>query len=272
MSRFSFTAHRAAGLLLSVGVVLTSSEVRAANALSVVSYDAGVNRFQFSAYTNPLVALGKPQTKTGPTFPVTPFNNPFSKNDVVSVGTGGSLVLQLSNHLLPVDGQPELGVFTFQQLIQVNGGTNATPALFYPSVRASIDVSADGLAWLPLNNGDPIAFDIPANAFKDAAGTIPSDYGLPFTGGFDALKNKSSLADTIAAYGGSAGGTWLDVSGTGLSSVDFVRFSVPTNSTFSFQLDAISLSTAATGAPVPEPAIGCAALVTCALVTLRRRR
>jgi hypothetical protein len=223
-----------------------------ADGLQVISYNSGTNRFQFSAYTNPQVALGMPQTD--PDGVTTPFNNPFSKNDDVSVGLGGELTLQLSNEVLVTPGAPEIGVFTFQQFVEESGGTDSGPTLFYPSILAEVDVSADGNNWVSLNGGVPIAFNIPANAYQNTAATIPSNYFQPFTGTLASMANQPNLASLLTVYGSSAGGNWLDISGTGLSDVDFIRFTVPSTDTFSFQLDAVTVSTAATGSAVPEPA------------------
>ncbi|HEY7119298.1 MAG TPA: hypothetical protein VH475_22095 [Tepidisphaeraceae bacterium] len=237
----------------------------------VVSYDPGANRFQFNLYTNPGAALGAPQTSTGGAFVVTPFNNPFSRNDVVSVGLGGQITLRLARFAHPISGAPEIGVFTFQQFLQsTTGGTDTGPTLFYPSMRAKIDVSQDGGAWVALHDGNVTSFDIPANAYRDPAATLLSDYGLPFTGGLDALRNRASFADTLWAYQGSAGGTWIDISDTGLPEVAFVRFSVPPTDAFSFQLESVSVSTAAAGAPTPEP--GCTGLILFAWICPRRPR
>ena len=55
---------------------------------------------------------------------------------------------------------------------------------------------------------------------------------------------------------GSAGGTWLDISSTGLPQVGYIRFSVPENlaADVSLELDAVSISRDALGGPtVPEP-------------------
>lgn len=238
----------------------------------VVSYDGGTNRFQFNLYTNPAVALGSPQTSTGGAFVVTPFNNPFSRNDVVSVGLGGQITLRLARFAEPVAGAPEIGVFTFQQFLQTaGGGTVSGPALFYPSLLAKAEVSADGLAWVALNAGSSIAFDVPANAYRDNPPVTLSDYGKPFVGGLDALKDKATLTDTLDAYGGSGGGTWLDISETGLSHVGYVRFSVPATNTFSFQLEAISVSSASAGAVVPEPGLAVAFAPLLVLLVRRRR-
>ena len=105
----------------------------------------------------------------------------------------------------------------------------------------------------PTERRNAHAFDIPANAYKDTAHTLPSDYGLPFTGSLDSLKDLPTLADTLAAYqGGTGGGTWLDISNTGLQHVGFVRFSVPATNTFSFQLEALSVSNVSAGGDSPR--------------------
>ena len=63
-------------------------------ATQVVSYDPGTN--PASGYTNSAAALGEPTRFTGVgVFPgaVTPFNPPFLNTEIVSLGTGGSLVV-----------------------------------------------------------------------------------------------------------------------------------------------------------------------------------
>jgi len=251
-----FISCRALGLVIAVGLSLCGRAFGWGYASAVVSYDQGTNRFQFNSYTNPSVALGLPQTNPGDGVATTPFNNPFSPNDVVSVGLGGELTLQLSTPASCTDPRPQIGVFAFQQFVQQpSGGTNGGPALFYPSIQADVNVSSDGNNWVSLNGGNPIVFDIPANAFADVAATQASNYGQPFTGNLASLANEPNEAATLAAYGGSAGGTWLNVSGTGLGEVNFIRFSVPATYAFSFQLDAVTVSNEATITEIPEPGI-----------------
>jgi hypothetical protein len=61
---------------------------------------------------------------------------------------------------------------------------------------------------------------------------------------------------------GSAGGTWLDLSSTGLASVGFVRFEVPQGADYRLVLDAVTA--------IPEP--GALLPLVGALALLRRRR
>jgi hypothetical protein len=89
-----------------------------------------------------------------------------------------------------------------------------------------------------------------------------SDFQQPFTGSlasFDDLKYCDAAGpDILELLAGSGGGTWLDISPSGLAQVGYIRFSQPDDSSaatsLNFELDAISISHAAVGAAVvPEP-------------------
>jgi hypothetical protein len=62
--------------------------------------------------------------------------------------------------------------------------------------------------------------------------------------------------------GGSGGGTWVDVTGTGLGSVEYVRFDVPAGAGDRLVLDAVTA--------VPEPAAGLVLLLTSSFLIRRR--
>jgi hypothetical protein len=264
---------RVLGLAAAVGLLIGGRAFGWGYASAVVSYNPGTNRFQFGAYTNPDVALGLPQTNPGDGIATTPFNNPYNSNDVVSVGLGGELTLQLSTPANGSDPRPQIGVFTFQQFVQqASGGTDGGPTLFYPSIQADVDVSSDGNNWVSLNGGNPIAFNIPANAFADVAAAEASDYGEPFIGSLAFFANEPSEAATLAAFGGTGGGTWLNISGTGLDEVDFIRLSVPATDAYSFQLDAVTVSDEATIEEIPEPGMGGMLAMLSLGLLLRRRK
>ncbi len=261
---------------LVMAVCALSGLAHAQHAAEVIAYTSGSGAN--TTYADPQAALGAAPTDTGAfmgtTYYVTPFNAPYDAAENVSIGLGGSLTLRMENYILPVDGQPELGVMSYQFFNQNNwptGGTGTTATIFRPSQQAIVEVSEDGLAWSALNAGSPITLDIPANAFQDTAGTLPSDYGLPFTGTVSSFDGTSSIQTTLDVYGGSAGGTWLDISPTGLSQVGYVRFSVPGDAAASFELESLTTNTQAIGTTVPEPA-SLSVLGLGALALLRRRK
>src|SRR5437016_2399502 len=65
---------------------------------NVVSYDPGVGFV--AGYTNPLVALGEP-SRVNPFGEATdPFDPPYGKDQIVSIGAGGSLVVQFKTPII----------------------------------------------------------------------------------------------------------------------------------------------------------------------------
>jgi hypothetical protein len=254
--------------MLGFFLMFTTSYVRAQYGAAVVSYDAGTT--PSSGFTTASAAVGEPERFTGEgVFPgiVSPFNPPYRPNEIVSVGEGGHITLRLSHYALPQAAGPEIGVFENVGLVfnSTTGGAGPTAATFGDD-RAQVDVSDDGLNWISLGN---IEFNIPSNGYTDvtdpfatAPGTSPSDFQKPFAGGLSSFNglpfSDSSGADILDVLAGSGGGTWLDISSTGLSQVGFIRFSVAddlnVDSRLNFELDAVSIANGAVGSPiVPEP-------------------
>jgi prepilin-type processing-associated H-X9-DG protein len=83
-----------------------------------------------------------------------------------------------------------------------------------------------------------------------------------------AFTTDASTADYSAMFGTSGGGNWFDISGSGLSSVDYVRLNGDANDpgTGGVRLDAVF----ANSADIPEPA-SASLLVLPAILLLRRR-
>jgi hypothetical protein len=129
--------------------------------------------------------------------------------------------------------------------------------------------AAEGDAWVPLS-ASPIAFSNPSNYFTDTSisnyyaplGTAQADFFQPFEGTLADFSGKS-YAQMLTLLDGSAGGTWLDISGTGLSSVRYVRFEVPQGESYRMMIDAVTA--------VPEPGSFTLALLAGAML-LRRGR
>jgi hypothetical protein len=257
-------------------------------AQGVLSYSAGSTAS--AGFTNPASALDSPARFTGGMFPVvvSPFSPPYQPSQIVSVGEGGQLTLQLSNYAVAQSGGlPELGVFANAGLGDASypNGLAGPPASDFGIFSATVEVSQNGSTWVSLGN---TTFDIPTNGYTDlsdpysaTAGSGLSDFQQPFAGirsSFTGLQySHASDFDIRDLLAGSGGGKWLDISGTGLPQVGFVRFSVADDGNAStslrFQLDAVSVSHTAFGATVPEP--GAVLLVVTGLLSLwpsRRHR
>jgi hypothetical protein len=267
MNRQPWICSAACGLLTIAALVNSAA---AQFAVQAVSYDAGTT--PTAGYTSSAAALGGPEQYTGEgVFPgvVSPFNPPYLASELTSIGEAGQLTLRLSNFVLPQAGAPEIGVFSNVGLIDANypNGEATSPAATFGFDSALVDVSADGTNWVSLGAFD---FDVPTNGYTDLTdpfsgvpGSASSDPQVPFAGSlssFSGLKySDAGGPDMLELLSGSAGGKWLDISATGLAQVGFVRFSVADDgnaaTSLNFELDAVSISHAALGAPtVPEPA------------------
>jgi hypothetical protein len=277
--------------LLAFAVVVGLSRLTAAQyAAQVVSYDPGTTPFfDFSSnmpYNLAASALGSPERFINDSpFPsvVSPFSPPYLRSQIVSIGEGGELTLRLSNYALPLATAPQIGIFSNVGISDTSypTGQAGSPATTFGFDSAKVEVSADGASWVSLGK---IAFDIPTNGYTDltdpyaaSPGSALSDFQQPFTGSlsnFSGLKYSNGGSDILGLLAGSGGGKWLDLTGTGLPKVGFIRFSVADDGNAStkmnFELDGVSIAHAALGtATVPEPAtIGliAAALIICGTV------
>jgi hypothetical protein len=263
-------------------VVLGSSAVAFASpfASQVVDYEAGTNAN--GAYTDASAALGEASRFTGlGVFPsgVTPFNPAFSADQLVSVGSGGSLTLRFDTDITN-DPSHRFGVdlivfgnsfFVDQSYFDgdtSNDGTGVlgpNPAIFGPNSAASVYVSADGLDWrlaatTSLNLFPTLGYSDYTDATPLGPGSVPTDFtrAMDPSLGLSDLANMT-FADLVALYDGSGGGVGIDISGTGLSAARYVR--IENNGAAAFNIDAVSV--------VPAP--GALALLAAAAGVRRRR-
>ena len=223
----------------------------------VVSYVPGAG---VTALNHPSAAIGSPYSITGEeiAFPnvLSPMNPAFEPGQVVQIGNGGHITLRLGHFALLTSG-PEIGVINNVGLIDMNfpSGTATNPAAAFGDDTARVEVSEDGLVWVDLG---AMLFNLPANFYINAGpfDTMPptspllANFGKPFTGSlstFDGL-NYSAI---LAALDGSGGGTWLDLSGTGLNQIGYIRFSLDENATTTFELDAVVIANNAVGPMLP---------------------
>jgi hypothetical protein len=85
-----------------------------------------------------------------------------------------------------------------------------------------------------------------------------------------ALATDASTADYTAIFGNSGGGNWFDVSGSGLSQVNYIRLNGDANdpSNGGVRLDAVFTNAAAVAAPEPTSL----ALLTLGVMAWGKRR
>jgi len=268
--------------LFSVLITLSSAHRAAAQyAEQVISFSGGSMPASGLGFASS--ALGEPSRYTADdNFPsvVSPFSPPFSTSQIVSVGEGGQITLRLSHFAIPQASEPEIGVFANVGIADNDfpNGLAGNPPFTFGIDSAEVSVSEDGLAWSSLGS---VTFDIPTNGYTDSAspfadspGSSLSDFQQPFTGALSDFAGRTYAgggSDMLDLLAGSGGGTWLDISGTGLTKVGYVRFSVADDldggTSLNFELDAVSVSHAALGQrTVPEPAT--AILIGFALLTL----
>jgi len=264
---------------VAIGVIgIIGGAVHAAvYATEVVSYAPGTAP---SDYRDPTSALGSPDGLTGESFPpfanvLSPFSPAYEADEIVVVGDGGQLTLKLGAAVQVGCGR-EIGVISNVGVMDVAGwpdppaSTATDPAQFFGGGIGEVLVSQDGISFVSLGLID---FNMPANyytdvgAYSNVRGTETADFGSPFIASpadFDG-KTYEQMKQLLS---GSGGGTWIDLSPSGLSEVNYIRFVVADDGIAGTYLpiDAVMVSNFA----VPEPG-AMLALIAGAGVLLRRR-
>ena len=274
--------QRSVSSTLSVGLVLTASAVARANlADSVASYTPGsfTSVPSYASLTTPSSAIGPIDGDTGGGYALNPFDPPYEASQVVAIGAGGELTLHMAGPV--TTGVAALGVFSNAGIDDVStdgSGVAGNPAQTLDEAfgetdpEAIVEVSPDNVNadFVALNGGNPILFTDPTNAYLDGEdseyyeplGTELADQFQPFTGTLSSF-NGLDFDQIKSLLDGSAGGNWLDLSGTGYSQINYVRFVVPGDATYGMIVDSV--------AGVPEPTV-LLPLALLGVATLRRRR
>jgi hypothetical protein len=261
--------------LASVFLASRSLPAGAASADAVVAYNPGSGyATEFGTgigYTNPAVVLGQPNRDTA-FGPVTPFNPPFSRNEIVSLGTNGSLVVRFDT---PIQNDP---MHAFGLDFIIYGSTGFIDSDF-PNGRtdgsASVFGNNLGMTRVSVSSGDGIFYTLNPLFAPTVDTFYPTDgqgtFGLPVDPALTPADFANrTLAEIRSLYGGSAGGAGYDLSwaidGSGqpvnLSTISFVRIDVLSGRA---EIDGFAV--------VPEPstwALGGLGLVM--FWSLRRRR
>ena len=252
-------------LLLVAGVAGVAQVACAQFAGSVVSYVQGGG--VAAGFTNTSAALGAPATFVGYQ-DADPFNPPYRSSDIVGIGTGGSMTLQLATPIVN-DGTHLYGldfiIFGHAGFNEdFDTGTATDGSLFTGGASdVQVSVSANGTTFYTLNPSLTPVVD----------GLYPSDAGGdPFVPVNPALTAADfagkDLAGIRALYKGSAGGAGFDLAwavdgsnqSVAMPVANFVRLDVLSGVAY---IDAISV--------VPEPTIATLVLMALGLLCFRKR-
>jgi hypothetical protein len=236
------------------------------------SYVAGsLAPFYVDNYGSPTVLNNAPSGLTGVGTlyqgVVSVFNPVYDSDQLVEIGAGGAVTLQFPAPINVASGL-SVGVFSNAGLTD-NASFPPYPSAdeYFPELlpsgeastfgggTAQVSVSSDNKTWVSLGT---VTFNLPENFYENAGPydgvapdpAIPADFGQPFAGTLASFDDET-YAQIISTLGNSAGGTWLDLSGTGLSQIQFIQFSEPADGS-NFALQAVAAADPVTS--VPEPA------------------
>ncbi|HXG47766.1 MAG TPA: hypothetical protein VNO52_09085 [Methylomirabilota bacterium] len=249
---------RSLSVLALAGVVSTSSLSAQPWATAVISYEAGVGAA--TSYNNPAAALGEP-SRTVPGWPsgedpVNPFTPPFLANQLVSIGAGGWLTLQLGQSALNDPGHLfgiDFILFGNNGFTIINGDysgggiTDGSLFTFDPPGASRVWVSADNVSYFELIAPPGLSAMVDGLFPTDAAGNFQRPVNPALTGADFA---NQGLAGIRALYDGSAGGTGFDLSwardgggnAVSLDAINYLRIDVVSGK---LELDGVAV--------VPEP-------------------
>lgn len=208
-----------------------------------------------TAYQNSSAVFGLLQGDTGGgQGGLTPFNPAYSSAQIAAIGAGGSLTVHMSNPI--VANGYTLGIFTNNGITDTSGngsGKAGNPAQTFSDLpQAVVSVSQNGTDWRTLNSGNPVTFSNPTNYYTDqpivnghqAIGSQAAFQQKPFLGSLSSF-NGQTYAQIKTTLNQSAGGTWIDTSGSNLTQINYVRLSVPQAATFRTIVDSIAGTVAA---------------------------
>lgn len=265
VSGFRFLGVRAAaaaGLLFAACGALASPY-----ATGWSGYNPGSN--PNTTYADPNAALGSPTRFTGVQFQyegaVNPFFAPFDPQDMVAISPGGSLTLSFDHDVHNQPGNPfGIDFNVFGNWFYALDGNVASSK--FGAVGGMIEVSKDGSDWRTVDTHitDGFATLGYVDTFitdQAPAGNIPTDFTKAVDPSFNPI--GKTLAEIIAGYNGSGGGTGVDFASTGLDFIRFVRLSNPDGNSGNIYIDAI--------AAVPTP-ITASLFVIASIIAPRRRR
>jgi hypothetical protein len=236
----SFSRFLFAGLALSAALISRAGATATEFASAVVSYNPGDATTTDPTLTDSSAALGAPTgiVGVGSGYPgvLSPFNPGFQSSEIVVIGEGGEITLQFPEPVIVGTGK-SIGVFSNAGLVDTDypDGTVGSPATTFGGGSAKVRVSEDGTHWVLLGAREftnPSNYYVNAGPYDVTAPSSPVDanFGQPFLG-LPTSFSGDDYASVISTLDGSGGGRWLDLSPTGLSEINYIRFTVPGDGT-----------------------------------------
>jgi len=216
---------------------------------TVISYDEGVGGSP--GYNSAAAAIGEPSRFTGEgIWPgvVSPFNAPWLADEIVSIGSTGSLIVAFEEPVIDDPANPwgiDLIVFGNTGCID-NSYPNGVVGGLFSDDGGMIEVSADGKQWIEITTSLadglwPTRGYIDSQPYDSVEGSQPSDFTMP-------VDPRLSLEDVmglnndelVGLYRTSGGGTPINLAETGLNEISYIRISVAANSKLSAEIDGMA--------------------------------
>jgi hypothetical protein len=242
-------------------------------ASEVVSYTAGAN--VPTGYDDPSSALGSPLRATGSgpfDGDINPFNAPYTADQVVSIGAGGSLVVRFDHPVTDDAANPygiDLLIFGNAFLGMDFDLGLADGTIFEEPARVA--VSQNGIDWIDLplfadGMFPTLAYSSNPNGPFGSGGTNPTCYTCPVDPSVSVGDFVGLDVNAIAAlYGGAGGGLGIDLAAAGLPWIEYVRVWQPAGDGYAADIDAFA------DVGVPEPGAVTLFGVGLALTSIRAR-
>ncbi|MBM4106837.1 MAG: hypothetical protein FJ257_11265 [Phycisphaerae bacterium] len=217
-------------------------------ATKIVSYESGVGAAV--GYDDPSRALGEPTRMiVDPLWGssvVTPMNSPYLPTELVSIGDGGSLVVEFNPPIVDDPRHPfGLDLIVFGNAFFVDAFYPAGVPSFIYAEPGVIELSADGVQFVPVAGAEADSM-FPTMGYADVGpyavvpGSSPTRFTRPVDPQFGPMMFGAEYEELLAMYDGSGGGTGVDIASAGLSSARFVRIRVPLGAGLSCEIDAFA--------------------------------
>ena len=229
-------------------IIACTAHAGAQHAVEVIDYVPGQGNS--GAYANPASALGPPtrisNSAVDPSV-VTPFQPAWRPDELVTIGVGGRLVLAFEEPVVDDPANPfgaDLIIFGNSFFTASNPQSPCVGTIYEEG--GLIEVSLDGIDFRPIEGAladglFPTLGYLDAEPFGTTAGMEESDFTRPVDPAMAELMLEGMCWDELlTSYGGSGGGTPIDIGPTGLAAIRFVRITTPTGSKFLPEIDAVS--------------------------------